>query len=153
MSSFLRHTSWILNQSSGDGEYLPREGESPQNALWRCYKELLSFRNERYGLLSDCVLDYSFHHCAKTGVEELLELVKNNYKMKPWISQQNAYLFFNIKKQQCSNHILDCVSGCLKKILLSAKILSLRCNFFWRKYFKQLFPINYFSKSIIITWN
>jgi len=65
------------------GEYLPREGESPQNALGRCYRELLSFRNERYGLLADCVLDYSFHHCAKTGVEELLELVTNNFKMKP----------------------------------------------------------------------
>ena len=65
------------------GEYLPREGESPQNALGRCYRELLSLRNKRYGLLADCVLDYSFHHCAKTGVEELLELVKNNYKMKP----------------------------------------------------------------------
>ena len=64
------------------GEYLPREGESPQNALKRCYMDLLSFRNERYGLLADCVLDYSFHHCAKTGVEELLELVINNYKMK-----------------------------------------------------------------------
>jgi len=34
-------------------------------------------------LLADCVLDYSFHHCAKTGVEELLELVTNNFKMKP----------------------------------------------------------------------
>jgi len=34
-------------------------------------------------LLADCVLDYSFHHCAKTGVEELLELVTNNSKMKP----------------------------------------------------------------------
>ena len=65
------------------GEYLPREGESPQNALGRCYRELISFRNERYGLLADCVLDYSFHHCAKTGVEELLEFVTNNYKMKP----------------------------------------------------------------------
>jgi hypothetical protein len=64
------------------GEYLPREGESPQNALGRCYRELLSFRNERYGLLADCVLDYSFHHCAKTGVEELIELVTSNYKMK-----------------------------------------------------------------------
>ena len=62
------------------GEYLPREGESPQNALGRCYRELLSFRNEGYGLLADCVLDYSFHHCAKTGVDELLELVKNIYR-------------------------------------------------------------------------
>ena len=63
--------------------YLPREGESPQNTLGRCYRELLSFRNERYGLLADCVLDYSFHHCTMTGPEELLELVTNNYKMKP----------------------------------------------------------------------
>lgn len=63
--------------------YLPREGESPQNTLGRCYRELLSFRNERYGLLADCVLDYSFHHCTMTGPEELLELVTKNYKMKP----------------------------------------------------------------------
>ena len=63
--------------------YLPREGESPQNTLERCYRELLSFRNERYGLLADCVLDYSFHHCTMTGPEELLELVTKNYKMKP----------------------------------------------------------------------
>ena len=63
--------------------YLPREGESPQNTLGRCYRELLSFRNKRYGLLADCVLDYSFHHCTMTGPEELLELVTKNYKMKP----------------------------------------------------------------------
>ena len=63
--------------------YLPREGESPQNTLGRCYRELISFRNERYGLLADCVLDYSFHHCTMTGPEELLELVTKNYKMKP----------------------------------------------------------------------
>ena len=63
--------------------YLPREGESPQNTLGRCYRELLSFRNEKYGLLADCVLDYSFHHCTMTGPEELLELVTKNYKMKP----------------------------------------------------------------------
>ena len=49
--------------------YLPREGESPQNTLGRCYRELLSFRNERYGLLADCVLDYSFQHFAVSGPE------------------------------------------------------------------------------------
>ena len=66
-----------------EGKYLPREGESRQNALERCYRELLTFRNKQYGMLADCVLDYSFHHSAKTGVEELLELIVNNYRMKP----------------------------------------------------------------------
>ena len=63
-------------------KYLPREGESPQKALARCYRELLSYRNERYGLLADCVLDYSFHHSSKTGVKELLDLVSNNSRIK-----------------------------------------------------------------------
>lgn len=66
-----------------EGKYLPREGETTQNALSRCYEELVSFRNERYGLMADSVLDYSFHHSPGTGVEELLEFVENSTKMNP----------------------------------------------------------------------
>ncbi|HIB46171.1 MAG TPA: hypothetical protein EYO46_08145 [Candidatus Lambdaproteobacteria bacterium] len=62
------------------GKYLPLQGESPQNALSRCYRELLSFRNERYDLNSDIVLDYSFHHCPDTGVKEVLESVGKRSK-------------------------------------------------------------------------
>ena len=57
------------------GKYLPHEGEKPQNSLSRCYKNLLSYRNERYNLISDKVLDYSFHHTPATGVKEILDSV------------------------------------------------------------------------------
>ena len=58
-----------------EGKYLPREGESPQNTLSRCYRELLSFRNERYRAMADCILDYSFHHSSGTCLEELLDQI------------------------------------------------------------------------------
>ena len=64
------------------GKYLPREGESHQNALSRCFWELLSFRNGKYSLISACVLDYAFHHCPETGVEELLATVDRNSTLK-----------------------------------------------------------------------
>ena len=64
------------------GKYLPRQGETPQKALARCYRDLLFYRNDRYALLADCKLDYSFHHSTKTGVEELLYLVSKNYRIK-----------------------------------------------------------------------
>ena len=58
-----------------NGKYLPCKGENPQKALGRCYRELLSFRNKHYALMSDFQLDYSFHHNPGTTVEDLLELV------------------------------------------------------------------------------
>ena len=58
-----------------NGKYLPFEGENPQKALGRCYRELLSFRKERYELMSDYNMDYSFHHNPETTVEDLLEFV------------------------------------------------------------------------------
>lgn len=57
------------------GKYVPLKRETPQKTLRRCYGELLSFRSERYGLISDYVLDYSFHHCPETDLAELLELI------------------------------------------------------------------------------
>ncbi len=51
------------------------EGESSQNALKRCYKNLLSFRNERYSLLADYVLEHSFHKCPDRDVDEMLDLM------------------------------------------------------------------------------
>ena len=58
------------------GKFKPQKFETSHNALKRCYKELLSFRNERYSLLADYVLEYSFHHSPEIEVEELLDLMK-----------------------------------------------------------------------------
>tara|TARA_B100000686_G_scaffold241732_1_gene250358 strand:- start:44 stop:715 length:672 start_codon:yes stop_codon:yes gene_type:complete len=61
-----------------EDNFKPRKGENKQNALRRCYKNLLSFRNERYSLLADYVLDYSFHHSPEREVDEFLDLMKKN---------------------------------------------------------------------------
>jgi len=63
-----------------NGIYLPCEGEIPQKALSRCYRDLLSFRNKHYTLMSDFQLDYSFHHNLGTTVEDLLELLGSSLK-------------------------------------------------------------------------
>ncbi|MBS1255329.1 MAG: Shikimate kinase [Deltaproteobacteria bacterium] len=65
-----------------EGKYKPRKGETHQNALRRCYRELISFRNERYNSIADCVLDYSFHHNPKREVEELLDSLASSLKKK-----------------------------------------------------------------------
>ena len=62
------------------GKYLPLEKESKQKTLRRCYSELLRYRNERYTLISDCELEYSFHHCPKTRLDKFLEIVNNTSK-------------------------------------------------------------------------
>ena len=62
------------------GKFKTRKGENQQNALRRCYKDLLSFRNEGYSLLADYELDYSFHHSPEREVDELLEIIKTNIK-------------------------------------------------------------------------
>ena len=56
-------------------KFKPLEGESSKNALKRCYKNLLSFRNERYSLLADYVLEHSFHKSPDTDVDEMLDLM------------------------------------------------------------------------------
>ncbi len=56
-------------------KFKPLKGESSQNALRRCYKDLLSFRNEKYRLLADYELDPSFHHSPNRKVDEILELM------------------------------------------------------------------------------
>ena len=66
-----------------EGKFKPRKGEIPQNALRRCYKDLLSFRNERYSLLADYVLDYSFHHSPEREVDELLDLMERSFEKNP----------------------------------------------------------------------
>ena len=66
-----------------EGKFKPRKGETPQNALRRCYKDLLSFRNERYSLLADHVLDYSFHHNPEREVDELLDLMERSFEKNP----------------------------------------------------------------------
>ena len=63
-----------------NGKYLPCEGENPQKALSRCFRELLVYRNKRYGLMSDLELDYTFHQSPGTTVEDLLKLVGISYK-------------------------------------------------------------------------
>ena len=59
------------------GQYLPLENENPQKTLRRCFGELLTFRNDHYTLISDCELEYSFHHDPKTRLDQLLEIVNN----------------------------------------------------------------------------
>ena len=66
-----------------EGKFKSRKGETPQNALRRCYKDLLSFRNERYSLLADYVLDYSFHHSPEREVDELLDLMERSFEKNP----------------------------------------------------------------------
>ena len=66
-----------------EGKFKPRKGETFQNALRRCYKELLSFRNERYSLIADYVLDYSFHHSPDREADELLEMMERSFEKNP----------------------------------------------------------------------
>ena len=66
-----------------EGTFKPRKGETPQNALRRCYKELLSYRNERYSLIADYVLDYSFHHSPDREVDELLDMMERSFEKHP----------------------------------------------------------------------
>ena len=63
-----------------EGKFKPRKGEPLQNALRRCYKELLSYRNERYSLIADYVLDYSFHHNPDREVDDLLDMMKKSFE-------------------------------------------------------------------------
>ena len=65
-----------------ESNFNPLKGESQQNTLRRCYKDLLSFRNEHYRLLADYVLDYSFYHSPEREVDELLDLMETNIKKK-----------------------------------------------------------------------
>ena len=62
------------------GKYYTLEKENKQKTLRRCYSELLTFRKERYTLISDCELEYPFHHDPKTGLNELLEVVSSTSK-------------------------------------------------------------------------
>ena len=62
------------------GKFKPRKGEPLQNALRRCYNELLSFRNERYSLIADYVLEYSSHHSPDREVDELLDMMERSYE-------------------------------------------------------------------------
>ena len=66
-----------------EGKFKPRKGETPKNALRRCYKELLLYRNERYSLIADYVLDYSFHHGPDREVDELLDMMERSFEKNP----------------------------------------------------------------------
>ena len=57
------------------GKYKPSGNENHEETLRRCFKELISFRNRKYSLISDCELDYSFHHCPKTKLEDFIDRV------------------------------------------------------------------------------
>ena len=65
------------------GKFKPRKRETTQNSLRRCYKELLSYRNERYGLIADYMLDYSFHHNPEREVDELLNMMEKSFEKNP----------------------------------------------------------------------
>ena len=62
-----------------EGKFRPRKGETIHNTLRRCYKELLSYRNECYSLIADYVLDYSFHHSPDRKVDELLDMMEKKF--------------------------------------------------------------------------
>ena len=55
--------------------FLPRRGEDLETSLERCYCELLTFRNKEYSRISDCTLEYSFHHNHKTTTTQMLEKI------------------------------------------------------------------------------
>ena len=63
-----------------EGKFKPRKGENIQNALRRCYKDLLSFRNERYSSLADYLMDFSFHQSPDRGVDELLDMIEKSFE-------------------------------------------------------------------------
>ncbi len=52
--------------------FQPRAGERPEAALPRCYAELLAFRDERYRLLADVVLDGAALEAEDPGVDGFL---------------------------------------------------------------------------------
>ena len=62
------------------GKFKPRKGEPLQIALRRCYNELLSYRNERYSLIADYVLEYSSHHSPNREVDELLDMMERSFE-------------------------------------------------------------------------
>ena len=62
------------------GKFETQKGEDQQYALRRCYKNLISFRNEKYNVLADYVIDYSFHHSPEREVDDLLYLIKTKIK-------------------------------------------------------------------------
>ena len=66
-----------------EGKFRPQKGEPLQNALRRCYKELLSYRNKRYSLIADYALDYSFHHSPDREVDELLYMMERSVEKYP----------------------------------------------------------------------
>ena len=55
--------------------YFPMPGEDREASLARCYCELLTFRSREYSRISDCTLEYSFHHNHKTTTTQMLELI------------------------------------------------------------------------------
>ena len=57
------------------GKFQPKENENHTKTLRRCFEELISFRNKKYTLISDCELDYSFHYCPKTKLDDFLDRV------------------------------------------------------------------------------
>ena len=55
--------------------YVPMLGEDREASLARCYCELLKFRNREYSRISDCTLEYSFHHNHKTTATQMLKVI------------------------------------------------------------------------------
>ena len=60
--------------------YIPMPGEDREASLARCYCELLTFRDKEYRRISDCTLDYSFHHNPQTSPKLMLEAVRKEIK-------------------------------------------------------------------------
>ena len=62
------------------GKFKPRKEETLKDALRRCYNELLSYRNERYSLIADYVLEYSSHRSPDREVDELLDMMERSFE-------------------------------------------------------------------------
>ncbi len=60
--------------------YIPMPGEDREASLARCYCELLTFRDKEYRRISDCTLDYSFHHNPQTSPKQMLEAIRKEIK-------------------------------------------------------------------------
>ena len=68
---YLREPKPVLWQ----GMYQPLVGESQDDALARCYAELLADRSERYRALADVVIDYHAVREPGVGVDAFLKMI------------------------------------------------------------------------------
>ena len=64
------------------GLYIPKKNESKYETLSRCYRKLIEFRLNKYIKISDCSINYSFHHNEKVNPESFLKKIEPFTKKK-----------------------------------------------------------------------